>query len=67
MAADTGEPEGIIVKVEKLRILRLVLTSPALNNACGALVQDEVKNGQNLIGKITSLITGAGLAGIGIP
>lgn len=60
----TSEPEGIIVKVEKLRILRLTLTSPALNDACGALVQDEVKNAQNLIGKITSLITGAGLAGI---
>lgn len=67
MAADTGEPEGPVVKIEKLRILRLALSSPALNDACGALVQDEVKNAQNLVGKITSLITGAGLLGVGIP
>lgn len=64
MAADTGEPEGVIVKIEKLRILRLALTSPALNDACGALVQDEVKNAQGLVGKLTSLFTGAGLVGI---
>lgn len=66
MAADTGELEGVVVKVEKLRILRLALTSPALNDACGALVQDEVKNAQSLVGKLTSLITGAGLLGVGL-
>lgn len=67
MAADASEPEGVIVKIEKLRILRLALNSPALNDACGALVQDEVKNAQSLVGKITSLITGAGIAGLSIP
>jgi hypothetical protein len=38
--------------------------SGALNQACGPLVQDEVKQAKNLIGGITSLITGAGLLGI---
>lgn len=53
-----------IVIIEKIRILRLALQSPALNNACGALVQDEVKNAQDLVGKLTSLVTGAGIAGL---
>jgi hypothetical protein len=65
-AADTSEPEGPIVAIEKLRILRLAVTSPALNDACGALVQDEVKNAQALVGKITSLITGVGLLPAGL-
>lgn len=64
IASNTSEPEGIPVKIEKARIIRLALQSPALNIACGALVQDEVKQAGNLIGKITSLITGAGLVGI---
>jgi hypothetical protein len=67
IASNTSEPEGVPVQIEKLRILRLSLEGPALNLACGALVQDEVKNAQALVGKITSLITGAGLAGITIP
>ena len=66
MATDTGEPEGTIVKIEKLRILRLALNSTALNDACGALVQDEVRNAQGLIGKVTSLITGIGLLPAGM-
>ena len=66
-AANTSEPAGPIVVIEKLRILRLAIQSPALNDACGALVQDEVKQGQNLIGKLTSLITGVGiLAPVGL-
>lgn len=64
MASNTSEPEGIPVKIEKARIIRLALQSPALNIACGALVQDEVKQGANLIGKITGLITGAGVLSI---
>lgn len=66
MASDATQPEGVVVKVQKIRILRLALQSPALNDACGALVQDEVKNAQNLIGKITSLVTGVGMVGIGL-
>lgn len=67
LASNTSEPDGPIVIIEKLRILRLALQSPALNDACGALVQDEVKNAQSLVGKVTSLITGAGiLAPIGL-
>lgn len=66
IASDPAEVEGIPVKIEKIRILRLSLSSPALNIACGALVQDEVKQAGSLIGKITSLITGAGLIGIGL-
>jgi len=61
LASNAGEPDGAIVVIEKIRILRLAIQSPALNDACGALVQDEVKNAQSLVGKITSLITGAGL------
>jgi hypothetical protein len=61
LAATPGEPDGPIVIVEKIRILRLAIQSPALNDACGALVQDEVKNAQSLVGKVTSLITGAGI------
>lgn len=61
LADNKAEPDGPIVVVEKLRILRLALQSPALNDACGALVQDEVKNAQSLVGKITSLVTGAGI------
>ena len=64
MAADTSEPEGLPVAIEKIRILRLSLTSPALTIACGPLVQDEVKQAQNLIGGISSLMTGAGLLAI---
>lgn len=66
IAAAPGEPEGVPVKIEKLRILRLALSGPELNLACGALVQDEVKNGKDLAGKIISLITGAGLVGVGL-
>lgn len=61
LAANPGELDGPIVVIEKIRILRLAIQSPALNDACGALVQDEVKNAQSLIGKVTSLITGAGI------
>lgn len=61
MASDTSAIEGIPVKIEKARIIRLALQSPALNLACGALVQDEVKQGTGLIGKVTALITGVGL------
>ena len=61
LAANPSELDGPIVLIEKLRILRLALQSPALNDACGALVQDEVKNVQSLTGKITSLVTGAGI------
>lgn len=64
IASDPSALEGIPVKIEKARIIRLALQSPALNLACGALVQDEVKQAGNLIGKITSLITGAGIAGL---
>lgn len=68
MASDPKEADGAIVVMEKTRILRLALQSPSLNDACGALVQDEVKNAQNLVGKVTSLLTGAGLTGVtGIP
>lgn len=66
LSQDKSKLEGVLPKVEKLRILRLALQSQNLNIACGALVQDEVKNAQNLVGKIGSLITGAGLAGIGL-
>jgi hypothetical protein len=63
-AAAPNSPDGPIVVITKIRILRLALESPALNDACGALVQDEVKNAQSLIGKVTSLVTGAGIAGL---
>lgn len=66
MNADTTQIEGLPVKIEKLRILRISLTSQALTIACGPLVQDEVKQAKNLIGGITSLMTGAGLLGIGL-
>lgn len=67
LAANASEPDGPIVVIEKIRILRLAIQSPALNDACGALVQDEVKNAQSLVGKVTSLITGAGvLAPLGL-
>jgi hypothetical protein len=67
LASNASELDGPIVVIEKIRILRLAIQSPALNDACGALVQDEVKNAQSLVGKVTSLITGAGiLAPIGL-
>jgi hypothetical protein len=61
LAANPSEIDGPIVIIEKIRILRLAIQSPALNDACGALVQDEVKNAQSLVGKVTSLVTGAGI------
>jgi len=61
LASNASELDGPIVVIEKIRILRLAIQSPALNDACGALVQDEVKNAQSLVGKVTSLITGAGI------
>lgn len=60
-AADTDQIDGIVVQVEKLRILRIAVQSPALTIACGPLVQDEVKQSKNLMGGLTSLITGTGL------
>jgi len=66
LAANTSEPDGPLVVIEKIRILRLAIQSPALNDACGALVQDEVKNAQGLVGKLTSLVTGAGMLGFGL-
>ena len=67
LSANTSEPEGSIVQIEKLRILRIAVQSQSLTLACGPLVQDEVKQAKNLMGGITSLITGAGvLAPIGL-
>lgn len=60
-AANTSEPDGVLVQIEKLRILRIAVQGQALTLACGPLVQDEVKQAKNLMGGITSLITGAGL------
>lgn len=64
--ADASQIEGLPVKIEKLRILRISLSSPALTIACGPLVQDEVKQAKNLAGGIASLMTGAGLLGVGL-
>jgi len=61
LAANTSEPDGALVAIEKLRILRISVQSQSLTIACGPLVQDEVKQAKNLMGGITSLITGAGL------
>lgn len=67
LAANAGEPDGILVQIEKIRILRIAVQGQALTIACGPLVQDEVKQAKNLMGGITSLITGAGvLAPIGL-
>ena len=67
IALNTSEPDGPIVAIEKIRILRRAIQSDSLNTACGPLVQDEVKQAKNLMGGITSLITGAGvLAPIGL-
>lgn len=66
MNADTSAIEGLPVKIEKLRILRISLSSPALTIACGPLVQDEVKQAKSLAGGLASLMTGAGLLGIGL-
>lgn len=67
LEANTSEPDGMIVQIEKLRILRIAVQGQALTIACGPLVQDEVKQAKNLMGGITSLITGAGvLAPIGL-
>lgn len=60
-AADASELDGVLVQVEKIRILRIAVQGNALTIACGPLVQDEVKQAKNLMGGITSLITGAGL------
>jgi hypothetical protein len=60
-AAAPGTPDGILVQIEKIRILRIAVQGQALTIACGPLVQDEVKQAQNLLGGITSLITGSGL------
>jgi len=67
IANNPSEPDGPAVAIEKIRILRRAVQSDSLNTACGPLVQDEVKQAKNLMGGITSLITGAGvLAPIGL-
>lgn len=67
IVGNTSEPDSVIVKIEKIRIMRRAIQGDALNTACGPLVQDEVKQAKNLAGGIASLITGAGvLAPIGL-